>query len=477
MQTEVATPSSGATAAAPGLKRDYLSFWEVAAQSVANIAPVATPTLIIPLVFASGGNGTWLAYLLATLAMLLMAFEINQFARRSASSGSLYAFVFKGLGPTAGVISGWSLVIAYIFTGGAVLAGGANYVMVLGHLALSVRYDTQVALGGMVGILVICWWLAYRDIQLSTRAMLFLEFSSMFLILILALAFLARSGKVIDSSQLKMTGSSAGGIRLALILAVFSFVGFESSTALGVEAKNPLHTIPRSVWLSVVIVGVFYIFMSYVMVLAFQGQPVPLDKSVEPFTIIARLARMPGFGIAIAVGAVMSQLGCGLASLNAAARVIYAMGQHGVLHKSAGAAHKQHSTPHIAVSISSIAILAVPFVMLLRGIAVLDIFNYLGSIATFGFLIAYIFIAIAGPAYLRRRGELGTRTILISILALFLLLMPLVGSVYPQPAPPSNYLPYVFLGMLGLGTGWFLYLRAKKPGVIIQMAESMEAGK
>jgi amino acid transporter len=304
-----------------------------------------------------------------------------------------------------------------------------------------------------------------------------LEFSSMFLILILALAFLARSGKLIDPSQLKMTGSSAGGIQLALILAVFSFVGFESSTALGVEAKNPLHTIPRSVWLSVVIVGVFYIFMSYVMVLAFQGQPVPLDKSVEPFTIIARLARMPGFGIAIAVGAVMSQLGCGLASLNAAARVIYAMGQHGVLHKWAGAAHKQHSTPHIAVSISSIAILAVPFVMLLRGIAVLDIFNYLGSIATFGFLIAYIFIAIAGPAYLRRRGELGTRTILISILALFLLLMPLVGSVYPQPAPPSNYLPYVFLGMLGLGTGWFLYLRAKKPGVIIQMAESMEAGK
>src|ERR1700733_1511689 len=148
-QTKVATPSSGATAAAPGLKRDYLSFWEVAAQSVANIAPVATPTLIIPLVFASGGNGTWLAYLLATLAMLLMAFEINQFARRSASSLSQYAFVFKGLGPTAGVISGWSLVIAYIFTGGAVLAGGANYVMVLGHLALSARHDTQVALGGM----------------------------------------------------------------------------------------------------------------------------------------------------------------------------------------------------------------------------------------------------------------------------------------------------------------------------------------
>jgi amino acid transporter len=461
----------------PGLKRDCLSFWEVAAQSVANIAPVATPTLIIPLVFASGGNGTWVAYFLATLAMLLMAFEINQFARRSSSAGSLYAFVFQGLGPTAGVICGWSLVIAYIFTGGAVLAGGTNYVMVLAHYFVSPRFDLQIALCGMILILGVSWYFAYRDIQLSTRAMLFLEFTAMLLIVILAVAFLLRSGKLIDPAQVKLTGASPSGIRLAEILAVFSFVGFESSTALGVEAKNPLHTIPRSVWLSVLIVGGFFTFMSYVMVMAFQGHPVPLDKSNAPFTVIAELAHMPGFGVAIAIGAVMSQLGCGLASVNAASRVIYAMGRHGLLPSSAGAAHREHSTPYVAVSISSLIILIIPATMLLRGTPVLDIFGYLGSVATFGFLIAYIFIAVAGPIYLRRRGELKIRTILISLLALFLLLMPLVGSVYPPPEPPSNYLPYIFMAMLGIGTVWFLFLRARKPHLISQMAEHMSANE
>src|SRR6202050_2512068 len=107
----------------------------------------------------------------------------------------------------------------------------------------------------------------------------------------------------------------------------------------------------------------------------------------------------------------MSQLGCGLASLNAAARVVYAMGQHGLLHKSAGTAHREHSTPHVAVSVSAVVILAIPFVMLLRGVAVLDIFGYLGSIATFGFLIAYIFIAMAGPAFLKGRGGFDVETI------------------------------------------------------------------
>jgi len=38
-----------------------------------------------------------------------------------------------------------------------------------------------------------------------------------------------------------MTGS---GLRLGLVLALFSSVGFESATALGSEARNPLKTIP-----------------------------------------------------------------------------------------------------------------------------------------------------------------------------------------------------------------------------------------
>ena len=44
-----------------GLRRDCLSVWEVTAQSVANIAPTATPALVVPVIFGYTGNGTWLA--------------------------------------------------------------------------------------------------------------------------------------------------------------------------------------------------------------------------------------------------------------------------------------------------------------------------------------------------------------------------------------------------------------------------------
>ena len=72
-----------------GLRQEYLSFPEVLAQSIANIAPTASPAFVIPLVYASAGNGTWLAYLIATIGLILISFNINEFARRSASVGSL----------------------------------------------------------------------------------------------------------------------------------------------------------------------------------------------------------------------------------------------------------------------------------------------------------------------------------------------------------------------------------------------------
>src|SRR5271156_6753078 len=85
-------PQEDAAAAAYGLRRGALSPLETLAQSVSTIAPTTTPAATIPLVCALAGNGTWLAYLLATIAVLLVALCIARFARYSASPGSLYTY-------------------------------------------------------------------------------------------------------------------------------------------------------------------------------------------------------------------------------------------------------------------------------------------------------------------------------------------------------------------------------------------------
>src|SRR5277367_2148615 len=130
------------------LKKDYLSYPEVLAQSISVIAPSTAPAAILGLIFVSAGNGTWLSFLLATVGLLFVCFSINQFARRSASPGSLYTYIVKGLGPTAGVLSGWGLLFGYMLTGMSTLCGFAIFgVMLFAQMGIQTSILSFFALG------------------------------------------------------------------------------------------------------------------------------------------------------------------------------------------------------------------------------------------------------------------------------------------------------------------------------------------
>src|SRR5271154_5652163 len=76
-----------------GLKSGSLSASETLAQSIALIAPTGAPVMTVPLVFGLAGQGTAIAFLISTVTILLVALNINQFARISSSPGSLYNYI------------------------------------------------------------------------------------------------------------------------------------------------------------------------------------------------------------------------------------------------------------------------------------------------------------------------------------------------------------------------------------------------
>src|SRR5579862_8642876 len=163
-----------------GLKPDVLSGWETLAQSLSSIAPTAAPAMIIPLVIAAAGRSAWVSFVVATIAMALVAAHVNVFARDSATPGSLYAFVRGDLGPWVALPAGWALLIAYIGTAAAVTGGIIQYAQnLLGVTGTGVAIALIVVSIGLSGML------AYRNVELSTRFMLWMECASVATILLL----------------------------------------------------------------------------------------------------------------------------------------------------------------------------------------------------------------------------------------------------------------------------------------------------
>ncbi|MBF0594116.1 MAG: APC family permease [Candidatus Omnitrophica bacterium] len=455
-----------------GLKSETLTPLETLGQSIANIAPTATPTIVIPLVFALSGGATWLAYLFATVSILLVAASINQFARRSASPGSFYSYAITGLGPFWGSVTGWALLIAYIGCASAVTSGVSNYTNVFLDSVFHFKVPAAILIALSV---LIAWYIAYKDIKLSTRVSLALEFFSVSLIVLLVGVTLYRYGWKLDWAQLTLKGAGLDGLRGGLVLAIFSFVGFESAAALGSEAKNPLQSIPRAIVRSALIVGALFVVSSYAQVIGFYGNAETLDKSSAPLSVLADKAGLSSLGLLIDIGAIISFFACVLASINAGARVLFLMSRHGLFHSSAGDAHHKNETPHIAVTISSILAVIPAVILSINGTGDFDIYGWVGTIATLGFIVTYIIISIAAPVYLKRRGELKIQHLVISGLAVFTLGLAILGNLYPVPPAPYNILPYIFLGIWLAGVAWIAFIHKAQPNVVEDIREDSRA--
>jgi amino acid transporter len=452
------------------LKPNCLNFYEVLAQAVALISPTMTAALIIPVMYSNTGDWSWMSYALGTIMLLFVAYNLNQFAKRSAGSGSMYAYICRGLGVTGGAIGGWSLIWAYL---GISVAGATGF---------TVFADTLLGMTGLhlppVVLFAICvgtsWYCAWKNVQLSAMLMLIFEGISVTLILILCAIVLSQHHFAIDTAQFDVGKLPWSSVGLGVVVAIFSLVGFECATAFGDEAKEPLKTIPRAVMVSLVLSGAFFVFVTYVEVLGVRGYSTTLDKLDAPLNTLSTLAHVPLLSIPLSLGAMVSFFALNLSCINAGARVIYAMGRHGIFHAATADAHETNETPHIAVTTMSIISFLLPSIAALSGQATLDIFNYAGTFAAFGFITPYCLITVAAPVYLKRLGEQRPVDLVMCAASLVLLLIPTVGSVIPVPAPPVNYFPYIYLAYLAIGIAWILAFRARKPTAVGEIHQDLE---
>lgn len=310
---------------------------------MATLAPTAGPALILPLMIVSSGNGTWLVMLLATLAVICIGREINTFARRYSSPGSLYTFVAEGL-PRAAIPAAWALLFAYLGTGISCAVGAViySYSLFFPHVAI--------ARGGVVLIAVVsvttCSLLAWFDVRFSTRLMLGLEVISVATILLLFVLPGHGNELHLDRVQLLLSGVTLHQLRGGLVLGVFAFAGHTESVA---SAVTPLKLLAD-----------------------LRGYPM-LAPMLVALCIISALAGMTG-------------------CIQAAARTLYRMSRDGQCAAVLGRAHARRQSSHIAIVACSGVILAVPIGLTMLGTAPLDIYGWL---ATFGFLTAYGLVTIA----------------------------------------------------------------------------------
>ena len=443
-----------------GLHAGVLGPIETLAQSVSAMAPSTSPSLTIPLVFALAGNATWFVYLLAMGATFLVGFCVSRFARLSASPGSLYTYTANTLPPVFGVTAAWGLLLAYLATGASVAGGALYYAIVLGQEFV---HWAPPALPTLALVCAIAAYVAYRDVKLSAELMLWIEVVSVSLILIVLAFLVVRFGLQFDMDQFHLKGVSLSVLGPALVLSMFSFVGFESATTLGGEAREPLKTIPRAVLQCAALAGAFFMLCSYSEVLGFRGESGKLSDSTSPLHLLAGKAGVSPLGVAIDCGAFISMFACVLACTTAAARVLMGMAREGLLPSAFQRTNPRHGTPGAAILASGLLMLVATVAMAMRGEDGAAMYDLLGSLSVFGFLTAYALVALALPFARRALGQHSHWVAIASVITAIVMILIVIFDLRSAADAAHARIPYIYLGYIAAGLLWYAARARKRP--------------
>src|SRR5206468_8424214 len=130
----------------------------------------------------------------------------------------------------------------------------------------------------------------------------------------------------------------------------------------------------------------------------------------------------------IDIGAMISMFACTLACVTAAARVLLMMSHNGLAHRSLARTHDQNATPHAAVLVTGLGTLAFPVALTISHQSGETIYDWMGSCATYGFIVVYALVAIALPLHLRVERKLSPAVVALSAACVLAMAMVLEGT-------------------------------------------------
>ncbi len=175
-----------------GLRRQ-LSIWEAIGISVALMAPSMAANINPQGTAGSVGRAVPLAFALATVGVLFVAYTFVRLCQAYHHAGSVYGFVGATLGARPGVVAGWSLLGTYVFYGVVTSAAagifGASFLTAVGIWPDApdwAPFPLQAV--ALVGVFL----LAVSPARRGTRLLLVVEGVTVLLILLVAVVVLVR---------------------------------------------------------------------------------------------------------------------------------------------------------------------------------------------------------------------------------------------------------------------------------------------
>jgi len=400
-----------------------------------------------------------LGWPLVTLLTLSIAASLGELASAYPTAGALYHWSSILGGRGAGWLTAWLNTIGQFAITAGIDFGLAGFVAAM--FGWDPQQDRAPAIWIFAGILLVHAALNHLGVRLVAR----LNDLSVWVhiagvaILVGALTFLAPHQPA--HFLLQRTGGPYD-LALGLLLAAWTFTGYDASAHVSEETRDPSRNAPWGMVLAVIVSGI----AGYAMLLAVTlsiGDLSAARAADNPFIFVLREALGPALGNGLVWVAMAAMWFCGLSSVTSNSRMLFAFARDGGLpfSRQLASVSPRFRSPHVAVWVS--AAMALLVALWSDAYEAITAFSTIALYASYGLPVLF---GLRAATRLRGPWTLGAHSRAVNRIALCWIAVCLVLFVLP----PNQKVGYTFAGCLAaLGLYWRLWMRKRfkgPPGVV-----------
>lgn len=181
---------------------------------------------------------------------------------------------------------------------------------------------------------------------------------------------------------------------------------------------------------------------------------------------LANVVGLSALAPVVDIAIVLSLFACTLACINASARIAFTMAHDGMGVPALARAHDTHRTPHVAIWVVAVPMVLIAVVPVLAGTNAVELTGWVGTLATFGFMLAYALVALAAPVFLSRIGVTNPLAMITGAIGVLSMAFIFWANWLPQFIPGGAFTgierrpPLAAVHIPGLGGG--------RPGLVLR---------
>jgi L-asparagine transporter-like permease len=352
------------------------------------------------------GPAVIISYVIAGIITIAVMACLAELAVQKPVSASFATYARDTMGPLAGFLTGWNYWLAWVM-GAATesVAAGTYFHSFYSFAPIWIVAAIIIAIEMTINLVGVLFMGEYEFILSTIKVVALAAFILIGVLAILGIGFHSHGVTELTANH-GFFPKGEGVVITALLTVFFAYVGIELVGVTAEESVNPARDVPRALFWTVIIVVALFVIGIFILLAISPWASASTSSS--PFVDAIKSLKIPVIASVLNWIVISASVSSVDGAVYTASRMLFTQAREGNFPRQLARTNPRRKVPTAAIAITA----SCTFIgAVLAYFYPASAYVFIASLSTFGFLFAWLMIALSQPLYRIRKGAEWVRNL------------------------------------------------------------------